>query len=278
MVILKVNNLTKKFESDKKALDGLNLEIKANRLCFLGQNGSGKTTILSIMAGLISPSVGSLTINGIEPYINREESIKTTTFLFEKPKLTYRMKVKEFVNFVRATPDLSQDFDYMLDRLNLKEFYNMKLFELSSGQEQLVTLLGAFSRDSYRLIADEPFTHIDIFRAGHIINDMQHMGRDLVFSTHSPDEAEALADYIVILNDGKLVWHGSISGLFESDIFEVFLNREMDINMEYLFRYGDIGLVRSDAKILSSLLEHGKIIGFKKSGVRRIYGQFKIDH
>jgi hypothetical protein len=52
----------------------------------------------------------------------------------------------------------------------------------------------------------------------------------------------------------------------------------MDINMEYLIRNGDIGLVRSDAKILSSLLEHGKIIGFKKSGVRRIYGQFKIDH
>ncbi len=278
MITLSTTNLTKWFEPNKKALENLNIRVEASRLCFLGQNGSGKTTILSMIAGLISPSKGSLIINGVEPYRNREETLKFSTFLFEKPKLPYRMKVKEFVNFLKNTHDLSDDFERMLDILNIQEFSESRLFELSSGQEQLVNILAAFSRESSRVIADEIFTHIDIFRAANIINYMQKMNRDLIFSTHVPEEAEALADYIVILNEGRIIWHGTIENLYESNIFEVYLKRDVILNLKYIFRYGNIALVESDTKTLSDLLENGKIIGYRKSGVLRIYEQFNNDY
>ena len=277
MFLLKAKNLTKRFGEQKKALDTLNLEVQTSRLCFLGQNGSGKTTVLSIIAGILTPSTGSLDINGIEPYKNRAEALKSSTFLFEKPKLSYRMKVKEFIDFARHSPDFGPDFEHMLKQLDLEEFYDERLFKLSSGQEQLITLLSAFSRNTSRIIADEAFTHIDIYRTGNVINDMYRMNRDLIFSTHVPEEAETLADYIVILNNGRAVWNGTINDLFSSDIFEVYITRGEQIKIECLFRYGGICLVKSDTKKLAKLLESGVIIGFRKSGVRRIYGQFDND-
>jgi ABC-2 type transport system ATP-binding protein len=274
MFFVTATRLTKRFGNDNLALDNLNFHTKTNRLCFLGQNGSGKTTVLSIMAGLLTPSSGSLTIDGIEPYKDREKTLKTSTFVFEKPKLTYGMSVRDFIDFVKSTSDRSVDFEYIIERFRLKEFLDRRLFKLSSGQEQLIILASVFSRDTSRIIADEAFTHIDFFRVGNIINDMQNMNRDLIFSTHVPEEAELLADYIIILNNGRVVWNGTLDELFASDIYEVYVHRGEDIGMDYIWRYGDFCLVRTDLKILSELLEGGKIIGFRKSGVRRVYGQF----
>jgi ABC-type multidrug transport system ATPase subunit len=102
------------------------------------------------MIALISPSTISLTIDGIEPYRNREKTLKSPTFLFEKPKLPYRMRVKEFVDFTRSSPDVSQNFQAIPGRLGLMEFANRRLYELSSGKEQPIALFAAFARDSQK--------------------------------------------------------------------------------------------------------------------------------
>ena len=269
MMFLKAENLSKSFDKNKKALDNINIELKTKKLCLLGQNGSGKTTFLSIIAGLISPSHGELFINGIEPYKKREETLKSASFIFEKPKFIYRMRVSEFIDFVLGNNDLNPDDS--IYKSNISGFSKKRLFELSAGETQLLTIFSAFSSKNSMIIADEPFTHIDISRVGIMINNMQEMDKDLIFSTHLPDEAEAIGDYIIIFNDGKLIWHGTSENLYNSNIFEVFLIRGIKINLNYLFRYGNIALIESNMKTLTNLLESGKIIGFKKSGVRRIY-------
>ncbi len=135
--------------------------------------------------------------------------------------------------------DVAPDLDEVMGILGLEEFYEESLYGLSSGQEQLVMLLAALSRDMGGLvIADEAFTHIDISRSGRIISYMQRIKRDLIFSTHVPEEAETLADYIVILDSGRTVWSGTVTDLFASDIFEVYLSSAESVQMECLFRYG----------------------------------------
>lgn len=177
------------------------------------------------------------------------------------------------MDFTRGMKDVAPDLDEVMGILGLEEFYEESLYGLSSGQEQLVMLLAALSRDMGLVIADEAFTHIDISRSGRIISYMQRIKRDLIFSTHVPEEAETLADYIVILDSGRTVWSGTVTDLFASDIFEVYLSSAESVQMECLFRYGGICLVRSSPEYLSALMSEGKILGFRKSGARRIYGQ-----
>jgi len=273
MIDLEVRNLAKWFEEKKVVLDVPELNVKSSRLCFLGENGSGKTTMLSIIAGLVRPSRGSLMLNGFEPYNNREKVSKLVSYVFEKPKMAYRLKVKEFVKFLsNYKRDLSNDFEEIIEILGIREFYEKKLYELSSGQEQLVYLLTALSRNTSIVVTDEAFSHIDLSRVGRIINYMEKMRKDLIFSTHVPEEAEALADYIVILKDGRVVWKGSIDELYHSDIYEVYAKRNAQLGVNILFKFGNILLVNSNKEELLSLLEEGKIYGFRKAGVRKIYG------
>ncbi|GGM78460.1 hypothetical protein GCM10007108_15780 [Thermogymnomonas acidicola] len=85
---VRARRLTKSFDGKRKALDSLDIDVTAERLCFLGHNGSGKTTALSIIAGLLRPTSGSLEINGFEPYREREKALRSFSFIFEKPRLS----------------------------------------------------------------------------------------------------------------------------------------------------------------------------------------------
>jgi len=263
------------------ALTSISFDVNGSIVAVLGPNGSGKTTLLTILAGLRYPTRGRAFINGIEPYVERERAVKMISFMFEKPRFNLGIKVKDIVEIVsdeRGCHDEARDLAY---RLGLNDFYETKLPDLSSGQAQLVGLWTSFACWSGAVILDEPFAHLDLQRVK-VLVDIIRGRTDIIFTTHTSEEAEALADYIIILDRGRVVWAGTKDELFSSNTFEVYPIEDKEKLMGLLRQEGcdkviDMGLTiivkGCDEDSLVKLLKRGIISGFKKAGVRGIYAQ-----
>lgn len=255
------------------ALNNISFNIDTKRLAVIGQNGSGKTTLLSVMAGLLRPDAGKILVNEYEPYLSRQRSIREIAFLFEKVKFPYTMKVYDFLKFVeKENVDLKR-FEYLKSVLSISKFESLPMNSLSSGQEQLLSVLNCLMSPSKILLIDEPFTHLDLVKSSQLFNLITSLENDIVMTTHIPEEAEGVCDYYMILDRGIVKWTGDRTKLINSDIFEVYTRQEEKYDFEPIYSYGNIVLIRSSMDDLFKLLNNGSILGFRKSGVRRIYGE-----
>ena len=255
------------------ALNNVSFNIDTKRLAVIGQNGSGKTTLLSVMAGLLRPDAGKILVNEYEPYLSRQRSIREIAFLFEKVKFPYTMKVYDFLKFVeKENVDLKR-FEYLKSVLSISKFESLPMNSLSSGQEQLLSVLNCLMSPSKILLIDEPFTHLDLVKSSQLFNLITSLENDIVMTTHIPEEAEGVCDYYMILDRGIVKWTGDRTKLINSDIFEVYTRQEEKYDFEPIYSYGNIVLIRSSMDDLFKLLNNGSILGFRKSGVRRIYGE-----
>ncbi len=253
-------------------LTEINLEISSRRIAVLGQNGSGKTTLLALLCGLLRPSTGSVLVNGIDPYSSRDDFVSSMSFSFERPNYPYRFRVKDYVNFLSRTRDCKEGLKNVIETLHLTKFLEKKVSELSSGEEQFINILNTIACGSRSLILDEPFSRLDAFRSSVLMKYLAvDCNVDYVFSTHLPEEAEGIGDYFVILGRGKITWMGDMESLYRENIFEIYLPGYSDPGLEVIFRYGRIFLVRAEDKSLERMMAAGKILGYRKAGIRRAY-------
>ncbi|MCE4604535.1 MAG: ATP-binding cassette domain-containing protein [Aeropyrum sp.] len=261
-----------------RALRIESLEIESKIIAIIGPNGSGKTTFLTIAAGLSYPSKGHLEINGLIPYKEREKALKEISFLFEKPKLPLPVKVRDVVGLVRELGD-SDGVEQFINVMNMGMLMDRNLYDLSMGEAQLVGLLTALYMKSSVVILDEPFAHLDVRRGG-ILAGILKDREACIYTTHSPWDAESLADYIIVLDDGEIRWSGSRSELYKGNIIEVYIEpgnglqyiKSEDSGIRLLTCHGYICLVQvEDFDSLERLYKRGDINGFKKAGVRKIY-------
>ncbi len=272
-VRIDVENLTVRF-GKLVAVDRLNIHAEATRVGILGQNGSGKTTLLSVAAGLLLPNAGVLRINGFEPYREREKAASEISFIFEKFYFPFKIKVSKLLKLLLDERGLRRDIlnEIILD-MGLQSLLDKNMNELSSGEEQMVYTLSLISSPLRIMILDEPFSHLDIFRAARFYNKLMKHDSSLILTSHIPEEIEMLADYFIILQEGKLLWSGDRQKLISSDIYEVYLSPGSAYEGEIMYSYGGIALVREDPENLFRLMKKNVILGFRKSGIRRIYGE-----
>ena len=217
------------------ALNNVSFNIDTKRLAVIGQNGSGKTTLLSVMAGLLRPDAGKLLVNEYEPYLSRQRSIREIAFLFEKVKFPYTMKVYDFLKFVeKENVDLKR-FEYLKSVLSISKFESLPMNSLSSGQEQLLSVLNCLMSLSKILLIDEPFTHLDLVKSSQLFNLITSLENDIVMTTHIPEEAEGVCDYYMILDRGIVKWTGDRTKLINSDIFEVYTRQEEKYDFEPIY-------------------------------------------
>ena len=279
-ITLKAYNLEKRY-GDVIALKGISFSMESNILAVLGPNGSGKTTLLSIMAGLRYPTRGKLYINGFEPYKDRDRALKEISFMFERPKLNVGLRVIDIINYIKDSVGLSSNAEEFIERMGIMNFARRKLYDLSTGEAQLLGIfVSLFLNDEGIIILDEPLAHLDVRRAGILSNILRGRG-NIIFTTHVPDEAESLADYILVLDNGSLVWKGSREELIRNDIYEVFVEpcqiasfkKIMDeVGSNIITWFGNTCLIEQiEESLLITLIHKGIVYGFKKSGVKNIY-------
>jgi ABC-2 type transport system ATP-binding protein len=205
------------------ALDHVSFQANPGEvLGLLGPNGAGKTTAMRILTTYLFPSSGTAKVDGFDILENPMEVRKSIGYLPETVPLYGDMRVDEYLAFVgkaRALEGakLAERLEWVQNACHLKSVWKHLLCELSKGYGQRVGLAQALIHDPKVLILDEPTSGLDPIQIVEIRSLVKSLAKEktIVFSTHILQEVEALADRIVIINEGKLVAQGTKQELAE---------------------------------------------------------------
>lgn len=214
-VLFECKDLKKKYEK-KEALKGISLQIESGQIVgLLGPNGSGKTTMIKLANGLLTPSSGDITINKNKIGV---ETKKRVSYLPERTYLNNWMKVREMINYFS---DFYEDFDSeraydMLSKLNINP--NDKLKTMSKGTKEKVQLILVMSRNADVYFLDEPIGGVDPAARDYILNTIitnYNPESTVIISTHLISDIEKVLDDVVMIKDGELVMHKSVDDIRE---------------------------------------------------------------
>ena len=209
---ISIVNLTKLYASGVQALKPINLEIdKGEIFALLGPNGAGKSTLINIICGIVTPSGGTVTVDGhdiIHDYRAARAMIglvpqELTTDSFETVWAT--------VNFSRGLFGRAPDPSYLaglLRDLSLEDKRNAKIMTLSGGMKRRVMIAKALSHEPEILFLDEPTAGVDVeLRRDmwNLVRGLRERGVTIILTTHYIEEAEEMADRIGVINQGGLI-------------------------------------------------------------------------
>ena len=210
--MVEVDNLTKLY-GDMIAIDGVSFQAREGEiLAFLGKNGAGKTTTMRIMTGFMQPTSGTVRINGFDI---REESLdarRQIGYLPETAPIYDDMSVQGYLTFcarLRGLPEreIAGRVDRVMDAVNIIERRAWQISKLSKGLRRRVGIAQALVHNPKVLIMDEPTEGLDPEQIIEIRRLIQGLRGDhtVILSTHILPEAQALADRIVIIHQGRIV-------------------------------------------------------------------------
>lgn len=240
--ILEVRNLTKEFDLNKKQMkerNSMNTKLVAvNDLSFdlykgeiyglLGPNGAGKTTTLRMLSTLISPTKGTISINGLELSKNKDEIRTKIGFLTSELKLdgffTPNYTFDYFASLYSLT-DEERDSrkKELFSQFGINEFKDTKINTLSTGMKQKVSLAISLIHNPDLVIFDEPTNGLDIITSKIVEDYLIHLkneGKALIISTHIFSLVEKLCDRVGIIIDGKMMLEGTMKDITASKTLE----------------------------------------------------------
>lgn len=218
---LVVRGLVKRF-GGFTAVNGLDLSVRRGELyALLGPNGAGKTTSLRIVAGLLSPDVGEISICGINRLRDPVAAKRVVAWLPDEPMVYDKLTPVEYLDFVAGLwqvepPVAKLRRDALLETLDLSRVADQRCEGFSKGMRQKVALAGALIHEPELLILDEPLTGLDASMARHVKELLQQRvatGVAVILTTHILEVAERLSDRIGIIRSGKLVREGTMAEL-----------------------------------------------------------------
>lgn len=235
--MIQVKNITFSYPGTRKnVFSDFSLSLKENNIYgLLGKNGTGKSTLLYLISGLLRAKKGTVSVDGVDSK-DRNPNILKDIFLvpeeFELPNVTLDAYVKMMAPFY---PNFSQDtLEGCLKDFELPHFH--RLNELSMGQKKKVFMSFALASGTRLLLMDEPTNGLDIpsktqFRKV-IANNMTD-DRILVISTHQVHDIESLLDHILILSESRMLLNASTADICEKYTFEYRNPQEMDDTVIY---------------------------------------------
>jgi len=210
--LIEVKNLTK-YYGKKIALDNLSFTVKKGEvLGFLGPNGAGKSTAMKIITCYLSPTEGTVTVDGLDVFNDSLEVRRRIGYLPEHPPLYLDMTVKDYLEFAAKIKGVSRKkmrdcVDSNVEKCGLQRYYKSYCNSLSKGYRQRVGIAQAIVHDPKILILDEPTIGLDPIQIVEIRNLIKSFGGDhtVILSTHILSEVDMTCERVIIINEGKLV-------------------------------------------------------------------------
>ena len=227
MHFLETKDLVKRY-AKHTALNGVSIGVpKGTVFGLLGPNGAGKTTLIRIITRITAPDSGEVLFNG-DTFTSKD--VKKIGYLPEERGLYKKMKVGEQALYLAQLRGLSkaqaqQELHKWFERLNIQNWYDKKVEELSKGMQQKVQFISTVIHNPDLLIFDEPFSGFDPVNADIIKNEMLRLkdeGKTIILSTHNMESVEELCDNIALINKSEVVLKGNVYDIrnqFRQNIF-----------------------------------------------------------
>ncbi|AMN43004.1 ABC transporter ATP-binding protein [Rhodoplanes sp. Z2-YC6860] len=217
---LDIRALCKRF--DRPAVDNLDLKVRRGEFYgLLGPNGAGKTTTLRMVAGLLRPDAGSISIFGIDALADPVEAKRITAWVSDEPMIYDKLTPYEYLEFVAGLwsiepVEAERRANELIGWLGLGPHAHERCEGFSKGMRQKVALAGALVHDPMLIILDEPLTGLDAGSARQVktvLRERVAAGGTVIMTTHILEVAERMADRIGVIAGGKLIAEGTLDEL-----------------------------------------------------------------
>lgn len=288
--MIKVENLSKSFKTNKKypgfkgaiksffskeytikkAVDDISFEIEKGEIVgYIGANGAGKSTTIKMMTGIMVPSSGSVIVDGIIPYENREKNAKDIGVVFgQRTQLWWDLPLSETFSLLKDIYEVSdkeyeERMKFLDETLELKEFILSPVRTLSLGQRMRADLAAALIHNPKVIYLDEPTIGLDIVVKENVRKAIKKInetyGTTIILTTHDLNDIEELCRRIIIIDNGKKLYDGSLEEIKNKygymttieiqikkqfELSQIKLNEILNLNNE------DLNFTKEDMKLI----------------------------
>jgi len=203
-----------------KAVDGVNLDIGRGEIVgFVGPNGAGKSTTIKMMTGVLTPTAGDISINGMSPFRDRIKFVRGIGVVFgQRTHLWWELPVRESFKLLKEVfqiPDgvYRANIERFEDLVHLQDLYGQQVRNLSLGQRMLCDIAASFLHDPSIIFLDEPTIGLDVAVKGQIRKLIRSLNEDkkttILLTTHDIGDIEALCRRIVMIDKGRIIYDGA---------------------------------------------------------------------
>ena len=239
--LVEVTNLKKNYSS-KEAVKGISFNIKENEILgLLGPNGSGKTTTIGMLLGLLKPSAGEIKINKMSFENNRIEILEKINFISPYIELPKKLTVKQNLTVygkLYNIKKLKDRIEYLTEKLRLHDLLNRITGELSSGQKNRASLAKALINKPSVLFLDEPTASLDPEIGDFVrtfLEEYKHENKiSILLASHNMNEVSRLCKSVLMMKNGEIIDQGSPLSLINkhgrANLEEVFLKLSRNEN------------------------------------------------
>jgi len=205
-----------------RAVDDISFQINKGELVgYIGPNGAGKSTSIKMLCGILVPTHGQIEVNGLVPHKNRMENARQIGAVFgQKTQLWWDVPVIESLRLFRdiykvPEPQFKRNLELFNELLDLHEFQNTPVRQLSLGQRLRADMAAALLHNPHLLFLDEPMIGVDVVAKDRLRTFIQKINREdkvtILFTTHDMVDIEKICSRVMIIDQGHIVYDGSLA-------------------------------------------------------------------
>jgi ABC-2 type transport system ATP-binding protein len=265
-----------------EAVKDISFQVKEGEMVgYIGENGAGKSTSIKMLTGILTPTSGGVTVNGMNPHKEREKFVRTIGVVFgQRSQLWWDIAVQESFRLLKkvyhvSDKDYKEHMDHVIETLDIGHLLDKPVRKLSLGQRMRCELAAALIHKPSLLFLDEPTIGLDVLVKMKIRRFLKEMNEKykttILLTTHDLSDIEALCERVIMLDEGSIIYDGSLQKLrsnwaegkqiqfeFSRRVIEEELNN-MSINLGAEWTQGErenvwIASVEDNEKLISQLI------------------------
>ncbi|WP_127579264.1 ABC transporter ATP-binding protein [Paenibacillus koleovorans] len=242
MALIEVSHLTKQFQifkrepgfwntlrsfvsreyETKTAVAGISFSIEAGELVgYIGPNGAGKSTTIKTLSGILTPTYGSVVVDGRVPHENRRENAKQIGVVFgQRSQLYWDLPMLDTFDLYRKmfkieSATFKRNVDFFIELLEMQEFLSRPVRQLSLGQKMRAELAVALLHDPKIVYLDEPTIGLDVLAKSRIRTFIREVNKEkgttVILTTHDMDDIEQICSRLIMIDRGTVIYDGALS-------------------------------------------------------------------